>query len=442
MIALLALVGVLVSNSAFAADLPSTCGVAGDELCVDEDMDGGFANATDAAAVDCIDTDASAYVGALSVIGDGIDNDCSGETDSDEKELAAALVAAGGEDSPKAIKLAEYILSCTESSNEGDNTFVWALKNGWTCTGLPDGYSWIRGVGVLNETETHDIMTAQRIAGDRRAVAQAKAEAIAAAQAELGHPADLTDPANPVASTGLYAALDANLEAVKTANGEAKTYLEEQAKKIRVLIGKAEADILVLRAQMKAVYERVDIIESDVGDLKQSGFVGGFSGGGMFLADSPLLTGEGGTTVAGGLESGVTLGLYVGGENLHSRFILDGTVEQGATESDGGTIPVTLFTVGGALSYRSADMSVGGKLAVFGGSSGDIIAPQSSHVGAVVGPTASWSPRVAKGVCSGVTTFIGGGVESLGFDDYRTVSSVFVGNVSVNLGICPGAPAK
>lgn len=437
MIALLALVGVLVSNSAFAADLPSTCGVAGDELCVDEDMDGGFANATGEATVDCIDTDASAYVGALSVIGDGIDNDCSGETDSDEKELAAALVAAGGEDSPKGIKLAEAINLCVKGPTEGTFVNVWSHNLGyWTCE-IVDGYSYDRKDGVRNETETHNHETAQRIAGDRRAIA-----AVEAKMAELGHPADLTDPANPVASTGLYAALDANLEAVKTANGEAKTYLEEQIKKIRTTIGKAEADILLLRAQMKAVNGRVDIIENDVGDLKQSGFVGGFSLGGMILVDSPLLTGPGGTTVAGGLESGIVLSMYVGGETPSARFILDGSVEQGSTDSNGGTIPVTLFAVGGALSYRMEDMSVGGKLTVFGGSSGDIIAPQSSHVGAAFGPTASWSPRIAKGMCSGVTTFLGGGVESLGYNDFRTVSPVFIGSVSVNLGICPGGRDK
>ncbi len=438
---LLTLVGVVSTSSAFAADLPSTCGADGATLCIDEDFDGAYSNAIDAALVDCDDDNASAYVGALAVIGDGVDNDCSGEgPDSDEKELAAALAAVtGGEASPKGIALAEAINLCVTGQTDGTFVNVWSHASGiWTCE-VVDGFSYDRKEGVKNRSETHAVETARRIAGDKKI----KAEAIAAAQAEIGRPSvPASEGVEAVHATGLYAELEANLEAVKTANGAAKTYLDGETAKIRAAIGKAEADILVLRAQMKAVYERVDIIESDVGDLKQSGFVGGFSGGGMFLADSPLLTGEGGTTVAGGLESGVTLGMYVGGETPSSRFVLDGTVEQGSTDSNGGTVPTTLFSVGGSLSYRRDDMSVGGKLAVFGGGSGDIIAPQSSHVGAVVGPTASWSPRVAKGVCSGVTTFIGGGVESLGFDDYRTVSSVFVGSVSVNLGICPGAPAK
>lgn len=438
-VSFLALMGMFVSGSAFAADLPSTCGAKSDELCVDEDLDGGYANATDAAAVDCDDADASAYVDALAVIGDEKDNDC--DTKGDDAELANALVAAGGEASPKGIALAEAINLCVTGATDGTFVNVWSHNLGfWTCEVL-DGYSYDRKDGVRNRSQTHDIMTAQRIAGDRKI----KADAIAAVDAkitELGHPADLSDPANPVAATGLYAELDANLAAVAKASVEAKAYLDGETTKIRAGISKAEGEILVLREQMRAVNGRVDVVEEKINTLEQTGFVGGFSLGGMILADSPLLTGDNGDMVAGGLESGVTLGMYVGGETPSSRFVLDGTVEQGSTDSNGGTVPTTLFSVGGSLMYRRDDMSVGGKLAVFGGGSGDIIAPQSSHVGAVIGPTASWSPRVAKGVCSGVTTFIGGGVESLGFDDYRTVSSVFVGSVSVNLGICPGAPAK
>lgn len=438
-VSFLALVGAFVSTSAFAADLPSTCGTDGKTLCVDEDFDLAYANATDAAAVDCDDDNASVYVGALAVIGDGLDNDCDGK--GDDAELANALVAAGGEESPKGIALAEAINLCVTGQTDGTFVNVWSHTSGiWTCE-VVDGFSYDRKVGVRNRSETHDVETAQRIAGDKRTLAAAKAEAVAAVDAkitELGHPADLTDPANPVAATGLYAALDANLAAVATANGAAKIYLDEQIAENRREIGKATGEVLVLKERVRLIVGRLEVVENDVADLKQSGFVGGFTVGGMLLADNPLLTGENGTTVAGGLESGVSLGMYVGGETPSARFVLDGAVEQGSTESAGGTIPVTLFAVGGALSYRKDDMSVGGKLVVFGGSSGDITAPQSSHVGVGFGPTASWSPRIAKEMCSGVTTFLGGGVESLGYNDFRTVSPVFVGSVSVNLGICPG----
>lgn len=459
----------LVSTKAFAAPpvctavvpcedvVPADCGAANDEACTpatDVDLDGYYSDSS--SMLDCDDANSSVYPGALSVIGDGLDNGCTGEkTDPDGKELAAALAAAGGEDSPKGIKLLRDITICKDGQTDGTFVNVWSYDAGWDCR-VADGFSYERGHGVRNRSETHAVETARRIAGDKRAVASAKAAALAEIEAakadlsakvsELGHPADNSDPENPVAATGLYAALDANLAAVATANGAAKTYLDEQIAENRKEIGKATGEVLVLKERVRLILGRLEVVESDVGDLKQSGVIGGFSLGGMLLADSPLLTGENGTTVAGGLESGVTLGLYVGGENPHSRFVLDGSVEQGSTESDGGTIPVTLFTVGGALSYRKDDMSVGGKLAVFGGSSGDITAPQSSHVGAAFGPTASWSPRISNGMCSGVTTFLGGGVESLGSEidgsEFRTVSPVFVGSVSINLGICPGAPDK
>lgn len=441
----LALAGILVSShQALAADPaapPSDCGTNHDELCgsaTDLDMDGYWSDST--SLPDCDDEKDFVHPGATSVIGNDIDDNCNGtagDKDPDAHELNDAMVEAGGEDAKKWIALKADIDLCVDSPVEGSDEFVWYhdSEDGWTC-GIPDGYSWVRGVGVLNETETHERETRFRIAGDKRTKAEALA-AVDAKVAELGHPADDSDPANPIKATGMYAELDAYIEAAKKADAEDKAAFDKKAKEMSEKISGVKVELVGLEAKTKELREDVDAVTADVGNLKKTGVIAGISVGGLVFTDSPLMTGEGGTMVAGSPEYDGNLQFYVGGKNPGNEFLIEGGAAMGSTDSAGGTVPTTIFSVSGSLLYVKADMGIGGKLTGFGGGTGDTVASQSTHLGVAFGPVADWSPRLGHGLCSGISASLQGGVEETGFNDYRAVSAVGLAEVSTHLGICP-----
>ncbi|MEI6510588.1 MAG: putative metal-binding motif-containing protein [Candidatus Uhrbacteria bacterium] len=391
---------------------PSDCGASNDTLCdatTDVDKDGYYSDSL--SMLDCDDAHATVYPGALPVIGDGLDNDCSGDTD--DEEIAAAEIAAGGETSPAGIVLAKDIDSCVNSTLEGTNTFVWSKepKKSWTCNGLTDGLSFERGKGVLTETQTHDLETSRRIAGDRAALVKAKAEATA--EIEVAKAAMKTDA-------------DAD-----------KAYFAE-------LISKGEATIVELTAQIAAYDARLVQFETDakhaasiqkgkdgiqdsrldghdvaIGDLQRKGMIFEVGVGAGFLAQRSLEDAEGtvyrsGTVGVGNFVTSIGYGIP------NASITLDLSFGEGSTGSLGGTIPDTVASAAVVGQYRHEDMAIGPMLALSGNATGNLLDPEVSGWGPSVGVAASWFAPNEKGLRVEVKTHVTLGIESFGADTSAT----------------------
>lgn len=420
MFALLALVGALVSTNAFAAPpvctatvpckdvVPSDCGTAHDELCTDEtdiDLDGAW---TDSSSVlDCDDANADVRPGALARIGDDLDNDCDGK--GDDAELANALVAAGGEASPKGIALEKDILSCTESLNEGSNTFVWAREDVWTCTGLPDGFSWVRGTGVLNETETHERETRLRIAGDRKAVVAAKEAALAEVAIAK---ADIES-----AKAAMQADATADKEYFLRVIAESNAKIEELVALLVQYDAALKEDALA-RGRAASVQKGVDAGQNGrLDNLENSGVIFGIGASAQVIAGRSFLLSEDGPVVRSGVASVFGGNALIGYETPAWIWGLNLGVGGGSTGSNGGDVPVTAASAAVSAQYRvpGTSMAIGPVVEVGADSTGNVIIPQSSSLDFDGGVTVSWS---APNTAVDVTTSVMAGVQNVCYNDF------------------------
>ncbi|MBN2800229.1 MAG: DUF4215 domain-containing protein, partial [Deltaproteobacteria bacterium] len=120
-----------------------------DPLCVDEDYDGFYTSAyapggTDCGEEDCLDTDASAYPGAIEILGDGVDQNCDG------LDPAGAVCGDGRWDSRSE--------ECDDANtSDGDGCAAdCTIESGYTCKNAPDLNTGSNDNGDRALAGTHD----------------------------------------------------------------------------------------------------------------------------------------------------------------------------------------------------------------------------------------------------------------------------------------------
>ncbi len=426
-ISFLALVGVLVSTPAFAVtpcapvapcksapvvEPLKDCGAANDELCTeatDVDKDAYYSDSK--SRLDCDDTKATVHPTATSVIGDGLDNDCSGDTD--DEELAAALIAAGGETSPAGIALAKDIDSCWNSTVVGAEDAYWSKgsKKPWTCNGLADGLSFERGKGVLTETQTHDLESARRIAGDRAVAAKAKAEAEAViADAKATMKADVD------ADKAYFAELISQSEA---------TVVELSAKidAYDARLAQFELDAKHAASLQKGIDARqndaIGANTADIGDLQRRGVIFEIGAGAGFLAQRSLVDADG-TVYRSGMVGFGNVVASIGYGIPNASLTLDLSFGEGSTGSLGGTVPDTVASAAVVGQYRHGDMAIGPMLTLSSSATGNPLDSGVSGWGPGIGAAASWFAPNEKGLRIEVKTHLTVGLENFGTDTSLT----------------------
>lgn len=445
----LALLG---TTAAFAADLPSTCGANGDELCVDEDKDGNYANATE--NEDCLDTNARVYHGARIVIGDGADNDCNGTDDDAEREEAIAAareIAAKRADpkdqaSPKAVAAADAIEKSFNAEldrcltgggfvNE-DSAGVW----GWekpsskvpTCIEMGDGLDYqrgSRGVGYITPADRAALGAARS--------ASTKADALAE---QLGHPGSPAVPATAdapaveaVPATGLYLELAELEAAMVAADAETREQLAAAKKALEGRIATTESSIVSLRSRMGAVEGRLDIEES-------TGIVLEATLGGFVLAGRGLYEYEDGPMVRSGTAAGAAGSVTIGSAWFGHLLYLDLGFGQGSEESGKVELPVTVGSAAFGHQWVVGDGSfaVGPQLLLIGEAMGNPLDATVSGWGGGGGLKLSYLVPLDNGNTRlGVNCGLNAVVESFGTNDAWDTGPAFYGTCGVSAGRGP-----
>jgi hypothetical protein len=417
----------LAATAAFAADveLPSTCGDAGTELCVDADSDGFYANAKESAAKDCQDDleenqfagiihpGAPIAIGDADADGSGGDSNCDGTDDDAELEealqAAAKLADPKDENSPKAQaaaeKLADLIGECV---NDGDyageaGPFVWSMENGrYGCHNLPEGWGYSRSTGVQSRA-------------DRAALgaAQAAQKSAAAVQAELGHPAIPASegvPAQP--ATGLYAALASVEQAMLDA--DAATRAELEAAKTEIL-----KKITDLEARLTGFGNRLTRAEAGIRNLRGTGVVleGGLYGG--VVAGRPLYEYEGGPQVRSGVAAVGQITATIGSAWPGHLLYLDlGFAPFGSEKQGSERLPYTLGSAAFGHQWVKGSLAVGPQLVAVTGGMGNPMTPTVSEWGGGAGLKLSLLfPLENRNVRVGFHCGLNGIVESFGTND-------------------------
>lgn len=434
----------LTGNLALAADLPSTCGANGDELCVDEDKDGSFGNAKD--NEDCDDTDARVYPKARLVLGDGKDSDCNGTDDDAERDEAIAAareIAAKKADpkdpaSPKAVAAADAVEkrftteldSCLEGTgfvNDAD-VGVW----GWptasakvpTCIDMREGLTYERGgVGYVTPAD-------RRALGAAR-TASTKADTLAARLGTPGTPAVPATADTPaieaVAPTGLYLELAEIEAAMVAADTETRAQLAAAKTALEERIGKAESSIVSLKSRMGAVEGRLEVEES-------SGIVleGGLSG--FVLAGRGLYEYEDGPMVRSGTAAGAVGSVTIGSAWFGHVLYLDLGFGQGSEASGDVELPVTVGSAAFGHQWVVGDGSfaVGPQLLLVGEAMGNPLDSTVSGWGGGGGVKFSYLlPLDSGNTRVGIHCGVNGVVESFGTNDVWDTGPAFYGTCGI-----------
>jgi len=373
---------------------PSDCGDASDELCgeaTDADKDLYYTDSK--SRLDCDDANATIHPFADVIIGDDVDNQCGGKDDS--AELAKALEAAGGEKSAKGAALAADIDRCVNSVNEGNDDFVWKHeKAGYTCVvqgltdaddkpipdALPEGYAWYRGSGVLDANEQAE--RSSRIAGDRKAILEAKASA--------------------------EASLKVVTETAAKAKDENKAWLEAKAKEL-------DDKIAGFQSQLNDLNGEDELQNTRLGNLETRGMVFGVGATAQVNAARSYLAYEDGPVVRSGLEEIASATVLVGYEIPRLLSALTVSVGYGTTESNGSSVPVTAASAGISVQYRvpSTTMAIGPVVELGADSSGNVIVPQSSATDFVGGLVVSDTIGVTD-----LTLKVVGGSQEVCYNDF------------------------
>lgn len=433
----LALMG---TTAAFAADLPSTCGDAGDELCVDADKDGSYANAKEGKDQDCED-DASTnwfaahiFPGAPVALGDLADTNCDGSDDA--KELEEALTAAGGADSPKGKALQGTINLCVDDVHEAsDGEFVWSSAKGGDCKFAPGYERWDfdRASGVIPRAVV--VEASRRRAGD------------AALREQLGTPGtpavpktDTTPEVPAVPATGFYLELAELEAAMAKADGETKAELAAAKAALEKRIGEAEASIVAVKGRVSAL-ERSDSVQNDRLDVVETtGLIleGGVSG--FVLAGRGLYEYKDGPMVRSGTGAGALGQVTIGQAWFGHVLYLDLGFGQGSEASGNASLPVTLGSAAFGHQWVVGDgsLAVGPQLLLVGAALGNPLDSTVSGWGAGGGVKLSYvlplaSPNVRVGIHCGVN----GVAESFGTNDVWDTGAAFYGTCGLAGGYGP-----
>ncbi len=451
MLSTLLILALMGTPAAFAADLPSTCGTSGTDLCVDVDVDGFFTEpgaSTTPAEADCDDADARVYPKARLVLGDAKDSDCNGTGDDDERDEAIAAareIAAKKADpkdvaSPKAVAAADAVEEtfgaeldrCLTGGGfvNDDSVGVW----GWdkpsskvpTCIELGDGLTYQRGrngVGYITPADRAALGVARS--------ATAKADALAATLGTPGTsavPATADTPAiEAVAPTGLYLELAELEAAMVAADAETRAQLAAAKTALEERIGKAESSIVSLKSRMGAVEGRLEVEES-------SGIVleGGLSG--FVLAGRGLYEYENGPMVRSGTAGGVVGSVTIGSAWFGHVLYLDLGFGQGSEASGDVELPVTVGSAAFGHQWVVGDgsLAIGPQLLLVGEAMGNPLDSTVSGWGGGAGmkfsyliPLENGNTRV--GIHCGVT----GVVERFGTNDVWDTGPAFYGTCGI-----------
>lgn len=378
---------------------PSDCGTNSDALCGGgTDADGDTYYTDSKSRLDCDDTEVAVHPNAAPIIGDDADQNCDGK--GDDAELADALQAVkGGEASPAGKSLKAVIKSCVESVNEGGDTFAWKIVEGtWTCVAIgltdeddkplpdavPDGLKWIRGAGMLNVNEQTE--RSSRIAGDRKALLEAKASA--------------------------EASLKAITTMTETAKAENKQWLEAKAKELDDKVSGFQAQLRQMDADIRG---ENDVQNSRLANLESSGVIFGIGATAQINAGRSYLESKGGPVVRSGIEEIASATALIGYETPLAIWALNLNVGYGSTESNGGSVPVTAASAGVSAQYRvpNTSMAIGPTIEIGADSTGNVIVPQSSAMDFAGGLVAAKSFDWAD-----ISTKVVAGVQNVCYNDF------------------------
>lgn len=132
-----------------------------DDACTDSDMDGYNSTASEvgincggAANADCDDANFLINPGMAELCGDGIDNDCNGDTDEDDSACAAAAAESDCEINAESVAWISCDVEYINSANEGDTVYMILMGEGCDEGGDVQFkvYEYSDGTGTLEDT--------------------------------------------------------------------------------------------------------------------------------------------------------------------------------------------------------------------------------------------------------------------------------------------------